>query len=200
MTTGYSPLVARLTGPFRLLLLLGAAVCLPVGASAQVLYADLNGDGIHDRVDPGVRPTEIVVRLSAGHRQHRLRADSPIIRLAVVDFNRDGHPDLVAITSRPGGLMVWINHGNGRFSRHRAARPARDRLEDGGEGTARKHSGRQSGDTSDDVASRPLLVGDTAVGVDEFSYVRRVRENRPLIARFEGRSRIPRGPPSDQLF
>lgn len=191
--------MARLTGPLRLLLL-AAAVCMPATASAQVLYADLNGDGIHDRVDPGVRPTEIVIRLSAGHHQHRLHADSPIIKLAVVDFNRDGHPDLVATTTRPGGLMVWINHGNGKFSRHHAARPARDRLKNGGAGASRRRSGRQAGDTSDDVATRPLLLAQTAVRVDEFSYVRHVRESRPLIARLDGRLWIPRGPPSDQLF
>src|SRR5690242_15776283 len=157
MTTRYSQAVNRLSGAALRVVFALAATFVPTAASAQVLYADLNGDGIHDRIGPGVHPTEIVVRLSIGHHQRRLHADSPIIRLAVVDFNRDGQPDLVATTRKPGGLTVWINRGNGRFSRHHAARPARDRLESGESGTSPSHPGQQPGDNGDDVASRPPL-------------------------------------------
>jgi hypothetical protein len=197
----------RLVGPAARLLMMAVAalVLLPVAASAQVLYADLNGDGIHDRVDPGVRATELIVRFSAGQHQRRLHADSPIIRLAAIDFNRDGNVDLVATTVSPGRLTpteltVWINRGNGRFSRHRATRPAGERLEGRAAGTSPRPHGLQPDDNSDDLASRPLLVTTTVVGSHEFSYIKRLRVNQVADTRFKGRSTIARGPPSDQLF
>ena len=206
MTTRYSHGVKHVVGPAARLLAVVAVLLLPGIASAQVLFADLNGDGIHDRVDAGVRPTEIIVRLSAGHhRQHRLHTDSPIIRLTAVDFNRDGNIDLVATTVKPGRVMpasltVWINNGHGRFARHKAAVPARAPFEVGGASASRAPHGLEADENADDQASRPLLVAATFVGPHEFSYVRRLRADRTIEPRFEGRSRIPRGPPAGQLF
>jgi hypothetical protein len=104
-------------------LLVAAALVRPAGAFAQVLVADLNGDGIHDRVHVGSRPTELVVHIANARHSRRLHAASPILRLAVADVDRDGHADIVASTSS-SGLRVWINRGHGRFRAHRARAPS----------------------------------------------------------------------------
>ena len=183
----------------RLLALAVTVVAVPAAASAQALLADFNGDGIHDRVEPGVRPTEVVVRLSSGHRQRHLQADSPIIKLTAIDFNRDGHLDLVA-TTRPGGLTVWINRGNGHFFRHRAGHPAPDQLQYARTAASRTHRRQPQGDNSDDVASRPLPLNPDTRVIHEFSYVRHTRDGRVVHIRFQSRSLVPRGPPPSQLF
>ena len=183
----------------RLLAFAAALAAAPVVASAQTLSADFNGDGIHDQVEPGVRPTEIVVRLSSGHRQRRLRADSPIIRLTAVDFNRDGQLDLVA-TTRPGGLTVWINRGNGHFFRHRTGASARQQLQNGRTAASRTYRRPHQGDNGDDISSRPLPLNAETRVIRECSYVRHTRDGRVVHIQFQSRSLVPRGPPTSELF
>lgn len=183
----------------RLLALAVAVAAAPAAVSAQTLFADLNGDGIHDRVEPGVRPTEIVVRLSSGHRQRRLHADSPIIRLTAVDFNRDGQLDLVA-TTRPGGLTVWINRGNGHFFRHRTGASARQQLQNGRTAASRTYRRPHQGDNGDDISSRPLPLNAETRVIRECSYVRHTRDGRVVHIQFQSRSLVPRGPPTSELF
>jgi hypothetical protein len=191
--------VSRVRSAIRFLVF-AAAVLLPSAALAQVVDADLNGDGVHDRVDPGLQPTDIVVRLSTGRHQWRLHADSPIIRFAAVDFNRDGNVDLVATTSSPDGLAVWINIGDGRFSRRLTGHRPRAQFEDRGAGTSRSRRHPEPNENGDDVASRPLLLAANTHVPHAFSYVRRVRDIRVVHVRFQSRLLVPRGPPTSQLF
>ncbi|HVZ22513.1 MAG TPA: VCBS repeat-containing protein [Vicinamibacterales bacterium] len=192
--------VSRVALLLRLLAVTALVALAPAAASAQVLFADLNGDGIHDRVDAGLRPTDIVVRLSTSQRR-QLHADFPIIRFAAVDFNRDGQLDLVATTSDDGGLAVWINRGNGRFAQRFAGRHASRLFGDRGRAqVARHYRPSRPNDNGDDVSGRPMPAAAATRVVHEFSYVRHVRDTRVVHVRFHTRSVVPRGPPATQLF
>jgi hypothetical protein len=191
--------VSRLA-PFVRLLAVAALVALaPGAASAQVLFADLNGDGIHDRVDAGLRPTDIVVRLSTS-QPRQLHADFPIVRFAAVDFNRDGRLDLVATTSDAGGLAVWINRGNGRFAQRFTGRHSSQPFARAGAHTARHYRRSHPNDNGDDASGRPMAATAATRVVHEFSYVRHVRDTSVVHVRFHTRSAVPRGPPAQQLF
>jgi hypothetical protein len=104
-----------------------AALLTPNLAQADPVRADLDGDGLYDRIEFGHGSHELAIRLSRTHRWHRLASPDLIVKLVVTDVDHDGDADLVAHT-RESGLHVWINKGRGMFAargRHAAGRRAR---------------------------------------------------------------------------
>ena len=103
------------------------AVALPAAAGAEPVRADLEGDAVHDRIDPERQPGLLAARLSRTRHWLRVEAADQIIRIVVVDLDRDGDSDVVAET-RHSGLYFWVNKGRGRFafrSPHARLRPLR---------------------------------------------------------------------------
>ena len=100
---------------------------LPALASAptpaQILTADVNGDGLRDRIEAGPAPAELVVQLSTREPAQHLKTSGAILSVAVMDLDRDGNSDLIVTTAgqRHVRLMVWMKAGRGRFV-HRAPR------------------------------------------------------------------------------
>lgn len=91
------------------------AVVLPAAAGAETLRADLDGDGIHDRIELTRRPGLLTVSLSCTRRSLHFAANDSIVRFVVGDIDRDGDSDVVAETGH-SGLRFWINQGHGRFA------------------------------------------------------------------------------------
>jgi hypothetical protein len=113
-----------------LLIALAAWPAAATTASAQILAADVNGDGVRDRIETRQSATELVVQLSDREPAQHLRARGPILDVLVADVDRDGDSDLIVTTAttrgeRNVGLVVWTNAGRGRFvarAAHAAAR------------------------------------------------------------------------------
>jgi len=104
-----------------------AALLVPTLAQADSVRADLDGDGIRDRVEFGRDSRELTIRLSATRRWQRLQSHDLIVRFVVADIDHDGDPNLVANTRR-SGLRIWINGGRGLFAaraHHVSSRHAR---------------------------------------------------------------------------
>ena len=99
------------------------ALTVPATAGAEPLRTDVDGDGIHDHIEPERNPALLAARLSRTRHWLRLQTSDPIIRIVVVDLDRDGDSDVVAET-RHSGLYFWINKGRGRL----AFRAPRSRL------------------------------------------------------------------------
>ena len=91
------------------------AVALSTAAGAETLRADLDGDGIHDRIELIGRPGLLTVSLSGTRQSLHFATNDPIVRFVVGDIDRDGDSDVVAET-RHSGLRFWINTGRGRFA------------------------------------------------------------------------------------
>ena len=89
----------------------------PSTAAAQTLTADINGDGVRDRIEARRAPAELVVRLSNREPAQHLRFSGSILDIAVTDVDADGYSDLVATTTgrRHLRLFVWTNAGRGKF-------------------------------------------------------------------------------------
>ncbi|MFL6280272.1 MAG: FG-GAP repeat domain-containing protein [Vicinamibacterales bacterium] len=107
-----------------------AALLVPTVAQAHSVRADLDGDGIRDRIEFGRGARELAIRLSATRQWQRLQSHDLIVRFVVADIDHDGDPDLIANTRR-SGLRIWINKGRGTFaaqSRHVSSRHARAAL------------------------------------------------------------------------
>jgi hypothetical protein len=88
---------------------------VPNVAQADSFKADLDGDGIHDRIEVTGGSRELAIRFSSTRQWQQLHTTDPIVRFVVADLDRDGDPDLVAHT-RQSGFQIWINKGRGLFS------------------------------------------------------------------------------------
>jgi len=91
------------------------ALTVPATAGAEPLRPDPDGDGVHDRIEPERNPGLLAARLSRTRHWLRVEASDAIIRVVVVDLDRDGDSDVVAETVH-SGLYFWINKGRGRFA------------------------------------------------------------------------------------
>ena len=103
------------------------ALTVPATAGAEPLRLDLDGDGAHDRIEPERNPGLLAARLSRTRHWLRGGTSDAVIRVIVVDLDRDGDSDVVAET-RHSGLYFWINNGRGRLafrSPHSRVRPLR---------------------------------------------------------------------------
>ena len=137
-----------------------AALLAPNLAQADSLRADLDGDGIHDRIEFRDGSRELAIRFSATRRWQRLHANDQIVRFEVADVDRDGDPDLVANT-RQFGLQIWINKGRGLFaasSGHGRSRHARLALHPSRPGVQGVGTVRLDDSTLND-SNRLLIVG-----------------------------------------
>src|SRR5690242_3812766 len=96
-------------------LLLAALAALCTTSAYASATADFDGDGIPDRVVVAHgHDTPLVVEMSGAGRQV-LNFHGRILSVLAVDLNRDGAPDVTALSERRG-VLVWLNHGHrGRF-------------------------------------------------------------------------------------
>jgi hypothetical protein len=158
-------------------------------ASAQVVLADVNGDGVSDRIEAASTGTELLVRTSTRRHPQRLRTRDHIVRVAVADVNRDGRADII-VSTRRSGLQVWLNTGHGRF------RPARPRAP-ASEWRSSDRSGKPTSAANDDgdlLGAQFVVSSDTRTPTPDAVF----QPFRPAHASFSFRSirpRVPRGPP-----
>lgn len=174
-----------------------ATLLAPNLAQADPLRADLDGDGIRDRIESGRDSHELSVRLSRTHQWQRLPAHNLIVKFLVTDVDHDGDPDLVA-TTRQFGLHVWINKGRGLFetrSHHAAPRRTRLALHHSKPGVRNVRATRFDDSTLNDsnrlfvAKSAParthlVILGETSLSADT------------TLTMCSCRRRAPRGPPT----
>jgi len=174
-----------------------AAWLVPALAHADSLRADLDGDGVRDRIEYGQGSRALAIRFSATHRWQRLHSGDLIVTFVVTDVDRDGDPDLVANT-RQSGLLVWINKGRGLFStrsKHLRSRHPRLALHHPKPRVQAVQIVRLDDSTLNDsnrllivdwvpARARLVPVGDTAILTDS------------ALTDFTSRRRPPRGPPA----
>ena len=59
--------------------------------------------------------SQIQICVSGFFRSNKIVVDEKIVRVVVIDIDRDGDSDLIALTRAPR-LLVWLNDGRGHFS------------------------------------------------------------------------------------
>jgi hypothetical protein len=170
------------------------AFVVPATAGAEPLRADLDGDGVHDRIAISRRPGVLALRLSGARRSLYLRANDFIVRFVVADIDRDGDADVVAETRR-SGLRFWINKGGGRFAlqsphvRPRTLRPHHVKpIVRGVQGL--REDDRALNDTNRLSVAVPSPISDGLVAAGHIP----ATANAPLT-KFTHRGSAPRGPP-----
>jgi VCBS repeat protein len=86
-------------------------------ARVSAVTADLDGDGILDRVVERDGHSDRTVRIDLSSRPapEFAHARADIVAVAAADLDNDGHPDLLA-SSADGTLTVWRNRGDGSFA------------------------------------------------------------------------------------
>jgi hypothetical protein len=169
---------------------LGLLVCGPRAVAAQVVVADLNGDGVGDRIEAGPSGAELVVRTSHRHRAQRLRLPERVVRVVVGDINRDGRADIIA-TTRRAGIFVWLNSGRGRFH---SARPVPAALPYWRHDRSADHAPGSTA-TEDDVDLVSIAVLSTRADVPVESTLSPLLPSRVSLRTRHARPRVSRGPP-----
>src|SRR4051812_21555123 len=81
------------------LLLAGLALLFPSTAAADVLQADLDGDGVRDQIIRGAAPSELALQLSGTPQRPTLRLPHQVLQIVAADVDHDGDRDIVAITT-----------------------------------------------------------------------------------------------------
>ena len=155
---------------------------LPYGWPTTVAAGDLNGDGVDELV---VRPWGGQLRVFRAANDHTLAADTVIVTggnetqdVAVLDMDRDGHPDLVSIEEhgywiRSGLVAIYRGLGGGRIG---AARRYFLEAGMGGLGLSHPIAGDFNGDGRPDLAcvsdvpttagsNLVVIAGDPAAGL-----------------------------------
>jgi hypothetical protein len=170
------------------------AFVVPAAAGAEPPRADLDGDGVHDRIAISRRPGVLALRLSGACRPVYLRANDFVVRFVVADIDRDGDADVVAETRR-SGLLFWINKGRGRFAfqsphvrppalRAHPVKPIVCAVQ------GLRDDDRALNDTNRLSVAVPSPISDGLVAAGHIP----ATANAPLT-KFTHRSRAPRGPP-----
>lgn len=110
-----------------LVLVLGLMLWPRASFADQQVYADFDGDGRRDHAtfDPA-HASVLRVWLSSNQRAGVLHSRLHLLRLAAVDLDGDGHPELIA-TDRRAGLHIW-KAGSGRFRPYRHRHPGTPRV------------------------------------------------------------------------
>ncbi|MSO23769.1 MAG: hypothetical protein EXQ58_11100 [Acidobacteria bacterium] len=75
---------------------------------ATVVQADFNSDGIVDSaklVQEGFDRSQIQICVSGFFRSNKIVVDEKIVRVVVIDIDRDGDSDLIALTRAPRLLV-----------------------------------------------------------------------------------------------
>jgi hypothetical protein len=165
-------------------------------AAGQVVLADLNGDGIRDRIEVTAAAGELVVRTSPSSHAQRLRTPGRLERVIVSDINQDGRIDIIATTGR-SGVVVWVNSGRGRF---RPSTPVRQPIRNFWPRRNADNAPLSNAiekDTDAFVAGllpppRPKAVLDVAVRLSV--------QSAPSSVGRRARPRVPRGPPLSLLL
>jgi hypothetical protein len=180
-----------------LLLIAGAA-------AAQTLTADINGDGVWDRIETRRAPGELIVRLSSREPAQHLEFSGSILGVVVTDVDRDGDSDLVLATAgkRHVRMFVWTNAGRGKFvSRGHKARDslACDQLVHSHRRLTSPGPAFADGDLCSDA---PGLLVLTSIGLRGRPMVSEPLDtpDEPLVARLRYDRPSPRGPPLALLF
>jgi hypothetical protein len=94
----------------RILWLTCVCLCLlprAVAAAEPLLVADLDGDGLYDRVTISHRePTVLRLWLSASGKTHRIHLGTPVLHVVAMDLDGDHRPELIAHDAK-SRLHVW---------------------------------------------------------------------------------------------
>ena len=101
---------------FGWLLLLATLLLWPrAGYARQQISADFDGDGQRDHatIDPS-QTSVLRVWLSGTQRVGVVRTSGALLRVAALDLDGDGRPELVATAARSTGVLAW-KAGRGHF-------------------------------------------------------------------------------------
>ena len=103
--------------PWLLLLALPVWLATALPVSGQTLTADINGDGVSDRIDVSRTAGELLVRLSGRGPAHHLRIPGLASDGAVAGLGKGGDSSLLAtrIGRRYVRLLAWFSAGRWRF-------------------------------------------------------------------------------------
>jgi hypothetical protein len=159
--------------------LVASVLAVPGIAGAETVFADVDRDGIRDVLSVlGASRSTLQVWISSTQQFRKLHTTRPIYRVAAVDVDGDGRPEIVA-SDTSAKLHIWRQGKNGRLHRVRARRSAPFRFAtapsvEGSTDSADVPSGggdvKFSGEPLAPASMRPVRVG-----------VRLVAPNAPVV-------------------